>query len=316
MPKTPVIVIHGGAIFDINDSTEFDPKLEKNYLKTLKLSLESGYQVLQKDGSSVDAVCESIQVLENSGMFDAGRGAVFTREETNELDASIMEGLNLQAGAVACVNKIKNPIFGAKMVMEKTSHTLISGQGAHKLAELHGLEMVDPGYFFNQLMWDHFLKVKLEKEKAVGHSTVGAVAMDADGNLAAGTSTGGLTYKISGRIGDSPIIGSGNYADNSLGAISCTGSGDIFMRVVAAYSALIESKYSQNLEKSMQKVLEKIKTLGGMGGMIGIDASGKICIAKNSPGMFRGWIDKNGKVELNILGLDQLKFNLKYFSGI
>jgi len=296
--KKPVLVIHAGAIFDLNDPTEFNPNQKDEYLNTLKSSLTSGYQVLQDGGNSVDAVCASIVILENSGLFDAGRGAVFTREETNELDSSIMNGANLQAGAVACVNKIKNPILGAKMVMEKTSHTLISADGAHKLAEQNGLEMVEPEYFFNQPMWDHFLKVRAEKEQAVGHSTVGAVAMDSSGNLAAGTSTGGLTYKIAGRIGDSPIIGSGNYADNQLGAISCTGSGDIFMRVVAAYSALIQSKYNENLELSMQQTLQKVADLGGMGGMIGIDKNGEIVIAKNSPGMFRGWVDQAGEVHV------------------
>jgi len=296
--RKPVLVIHAGAIFDLNDPTEFNPSQKDEYLNTLKSSLKSGYQILQNGGNSVDAVCASIQILENSGLFDAGRGAVFTREETNELDASIMNGADLQAGAVACVNKIKNPILGAKMVMEKTSHTLISAEGAHKLAKQNGLEMVEPEYFFNQPMWDHFLKVKAEKEQAVGHSTVGAAAMDSSGNLAAGTSTGGLTYKIAGRIGDSPIIGSGNYADNQLGAISCTGSGDIFMRVVAAYSALIQSNYNQNLELSMQQTLQKIADLGGMGGMIGIDKNGEISIAKNSPGMFRGWVDETGEVRV------------------
>ncbi len=294
--KKPVLVIHAGAIFDLKDPTEFNPNLKDEYLKTLKNSLKSGYHILQNGGNSVDAVCASIQILENSGLFDAGKGAVFTREETNELDASIMNGSNLQAGAVSCVNKIKNPILGAKMVMEKTNHTLISGDGAHKLAKENGLEMVEPGYFLNQPMWEHFLKVKAEKEKAVGHSTVGAVGMDIFGNLAAGTSTGGLTYKIAGRIGDSPIIGSGNYADNQLGAISCTGSGDIFMRVVAAYSALIESKYNHYLELSMKQTLQKIADLGGMGGMIGIDKNGQIAIAKNSPGMFTGFVDEAGEI--------------------
>ncbi len=227
-----VLVIHGGAgtILRENLSTE----IEQKYISKLKEALLVGADVLKSGGSSLDAVTETILVLEDSPLFNAGKGAVFTAEGVNEMDASIMDGRDLNAGAVAGVKTIKNPIMAARAVMENSPHVLLTGAGADTFALHQGLTIVDPTYFFTERRWESYKKVKAKKEQGEKHGTVGAVALDLQGNLAAATSTGGMTYKMKGRVGDSPIIGAGTYADNNTCAVSATGHGEYFIRNVVA----------------------------------------------------------------------------------
>ncbi len=285
----PILVIHGGAVFDEGD---YKPELKETYEKILKESINNGYAVLEKEGTSIDAVEASIKVLEESGFFDAGRGAVYSADGKQEFDASIMDGSNLKAGAIAAVHKIKYPISGAKQVMQLTRHVMLMGEGAELFAQQHGLEMVEPDYFFNQERYYRYLSLKKaeDKFKAKQHSTVGAVALDLHGNLAAGTSTGGLEMKYFGRVGDSPIIGAGTYADNNYGAISCTGQGEYFMRTVAAYDVIAKRKYqNKDLQTSVEEILKQIKEMGAIGGMIGLDKEGNIVMSATAQGMFRAY---------------------------
>lgn len=289
----PILVIHGGAIFDEGD---YNPQLDKTYTDVLRTSLDAGYAILEKQGTSLDAIEASIQILEECGLFDAGRGAVYSADGKQEFDASIMDGSNLKAGAIAGVRRIKSPISAAKRVMEKTRHVMLIGEGAELFAEQQGLEIVDPEYFFNQVRWDRYqsLKNKENKYTEKDHSTVGAVALDMHGNLAAGTSTGGLEMKYFGRIGDSPIIGAGTYADNNYGAVSCTGQGEYFMRTVAAYDVVAKRKYQQkDLETSIKEAMKTIQDLGANGGMIGLDIQGNIVMYSTTQGMFRGYKKEN-----------------------
>ncbi|MFC2345015.1 isoaspartyl peptidase/L-asparaginase family protein [Campylobacter sp.] len=268
---SPVIVIHGGT--SGLDLTKEEFKIRE---EPMKKALLAGQAVLEKGGSAMDAVTAAIMVLEDDPNFNAGKGAVFTADGFNELDASIMDGSTKKAGAVAMARHIKNPILGARLAMDKTWHTLVAGKGADKLAKENGLEMVDQKYFFTQFRYDALQKAKekqkllLDSEKAKETSlnlherpylgTVGAIALDKNGNLAAATSTGGMTNKMTGRIGDSPIIGSGTYADNDSVAVSCTGTGDIYMRVNAAHEVSALYKYkTQDVQKAAEDAVAQVK---------------------------------------------------------
>jgi beta-aspartyl-peptidase (threonine type) len=296
------MVIHGGAGTITRE--RMTPVKERELTGKLTEALESGMKILRDGGSALDAVETSIRILEDSPLFNAGKGAVFTGDGKNELDASIMDGRTLSAGAVASVTTIKNPISAARAVMEKSKHVLLVGKGAERFAAEQGLEIVDPKYFFDQERWDELQKVKQEKGASMrvpagtplGLGTVGALALDAEGNLAAGTSTGGLTNKMHGRVGDSPIIGAGTYANNRTCAVSGTGQGEYFIRLSIArdVSSLIEYK-GWGVEKAANKVIqEKLTALGGTGGIIALDNNGKIAMSFNTAGMYRGWMKEDG----------------------
>lgn len=294
-----VLVIHGGAGTILKEN--MTPDLERQYLEKLNEALETGKEILDKGGSSLDAITETIMVMENSPLFNAGKGAVFTAEGVNEMDASIMDGRDLNAGAVAGIRHIKNPILAARAVMEETQHVLLVGEGAEILAENEGLEMVDSSYFFTQKRYDSYLKAK---EKAEKFGTVGAVALDKYGNLAAGTSTGGMTYKMKGRVGDSPVIGAGTYAHNNTCAVSATGHGEYFIRNVVAYdiSALMKYKGLSLAVAADEVINKKLKAIGAGGGIIAVDKDGNIAMSFNTDGMYRGYITSDGKKEVLIYG--------------
>jgi beta-aspartyl-peptidase (threonine type) len=292
-----VLVIHGGAgtILKENMSAE----AETAYIKKLNEALEVGENILKDGGTCLDAITATIMVMENSPLFNAGKGAVFTAEGINEMDASIMEGSQLEAGAVAGVHHIKNPILGARAVMEETSHVLLTGDGAEELAVSAGLEMVDTSYFFTESRWKSYLKAKDKIDK---FGTVGAVALDKYGNLAAGTSTGGMTYKMKGRVGDSPIIGAGTYADNNTCAVSATGHGEYFIRNVVAYdiSALMKYKNLTLQQAADEVIMNKLKAIGGDGGIVAVDKEGHISMTFNTAGMYRGFVTSEGEKEVLI----------------
>jgi len=297
-----VLVIHGGA----GGRSSMTPAQWQQYENKLKDAMNTGADILKNKGSAVDAVEAVIKVLEDSPLFNAGKGAVFTAEGKNEMDASIMDGKSLKAGAVASVTTIKNPISAARAVMDRSKHVLLIGAGAEKFAGDQGLKIVDPSYFYTKERWDELQKAK-EQQKSSGtdtvkkHGTVGAVALDQAGNLAAGTSTGGMTNKMKGRVGDSPIIGAGTYANNNTCAVSCTGHGEYFIRNVVAYdiSALMEYKGLSLEEATRYEVMEKLKNQGASGGLIAVDKNGNIAIPFNTEMMFRGFINSDGKTEVS-----------------
>jgi beta-aspartyl-peptidase (threonine type) len=285
------IVIHGGAggITRQNTSAETD----KEYREALKQALSIGKKILADGGTALDAVEQTIRWMEDNPLFNAGKGAVFTHEGKNELDASIMDGSDLKAGAVACVTNIKNPITAARRVMTNSPHVLLSGAGASQFAKEQGLEIVDPSYFFTQKRYNELQEI-LRKED---HGTVGCCALDKDGNIAAGTSTGGMPDKRYNRVGDSPIIGAGTYANNNTCAISSTGHGEFFIRYAVAHdiSALMEYKNMSIKEAAELVVNGKLLKAGGSGGVIGLDRNGNITMTFNSEGMFRGFATDDGK---------------------
>jgi beta-aspartyl-peptidase (threonine type) len=295
-----VLVIHGGAGTILKKN--MTPEKEKAYREKLNEALQAGEQILKTGGSSLDAVTAAIVVMENSPLFNAGKGAVFTAEGKNEMDASIMDGKTLKAGAVASVRHIKNPILGARAVMEHTPHVLIIGEGAEEVVAKYGVELVDTSYFFTQSRWDYYQKVKKEKEEAEKHGTVGAVALDKHGNLAAATSTGGMTWKMKGRVGDSPVIGAGTYADNNTCAVSATGHGEYFIRYAVTYDITALMKYKgYTLQQAADEVImHKLKDVGGDGGIIAVDKDGNISMTFNTPGMFRGYVTSDGKSGVGI----------------
>jgi len=294
-----MLVMHGGA-GTITRRT-MTPDMEKQYRETLEQALRTGQAVLAKGGASLDAVEASIRVLEDSPLFNAGKGAVFTHEGRNELDASIMDGKNKRAGSVAGVTIIKNPISAARAVMEKSPHVMMAGKGAELFATQAGLEIVDPSYFWTERRWKD-LQRELQKEQqgssaAPRHfGTVGAVALDQTGNLAAGTSTGGTTNKRYGRIGDSPIIGAGTYAENESVAVSCTGTGEYFIRWTVAHDIAALYKYrGMTVEAAGNEVINrKLKENNGDGGAIILDGKGNFSMPFNTEGMYRGWIGADG----------------------
>ncbi len=297
------LAIHGGA--GTITKNQLTPELEKKYLNALDEALEEGYSILEKNGSAIDAVAASVVALENNILFNAGKGSVFTKNGKHEMDASLMDGSTLAAGAVAGVYNIKNPILLAKEVMDKTDHVLLSGEGAMEFAKQAGITFEPDNYFFSQFRYDQWIAVKNSDTVQLDHNiqiekkfgTVGAVACDIHGNIAAATSTGGMTNKQFGRVGDTPLIGCGTYANNKTCAISCTGHGELFMKAVAAFdvSCLMEYK-GYHLQQAMEIVVnDKLVKIKGEGGMIGTDASGNIAMLFNSEGMYRGMQNSLGE---------------------
>lgn len=285
------IVIHGGA--GPMTKANMDTSLEKQYKEALTVALHTGKKILAEGGTALDAVEMTIRVMEDNPLFNAGKGAVFTHEGKNELDASIMDGSNLAAGAVAAVTNIKNPIRAARMVMSRSPHVLLTGAGASQFAKEQGLEIVAPSYFYTQRRWNELQEI-LKKEK---NGTVGCCALDRHGNLAAGTSTGGMDNKRYNRIGDTPIIGAGTYANNATCAISATGHGEYFIRWTVAHdiSALMEYKGMSIQDAADLVVNKKLVKAGGSGGVIGLDRKGSIAMMFNSEGMFRAFATADGK---------------------
>jgi len=296
-PSQPVIAIHGGAGIILKGDLSIEK--EKLILEKLDEAISHGYEILKSTGSSTDAVVETIKILENSPLFNAGKGAVFTNQGTIEHDASIMSGENLNAGASTGTMYVKNPITLAHSIMTNSEHVFLSREGAEEFAKMVNLEIVEQDYFYTDF---RFNQLKKQKNSPSKFGTVGCVAMDINGNLAAGTSTGGMTNKKWGRIGDSPIIGAGTYANNKTCAISCTGSGEYFMRSVVAYdiSALMEYK-GLSLKEAVFKVIhKKLPSIGGDGGLIAIDNKGNIVMDFNTPGMYRASINKDGEKNIAI----------------
>jgi len=306
------LVIHGGA--GTIDRANMTPEKERKYRAGLERALAAGYDILKRGGSSLDATEAAVRVLEDDPHFNAGKGSVFTSAGTNEMDAAIMDGKTLAAGAVACLKHIKNPIALARLVMEKSGHVMMDGEGAEGFAGENGMELVDQKYFFTQKRWDALQKIKAAEKKRTGaagkafvitdqdrHGTVGAVALDKNGNLAAATSTGGTTNKRPGRVGDTPVIGAGTYANNATCAVSATGDGEYFIRAGVAHevSALIEYR-GMKLQEAAQMALDAVKKLGGAGGLIAIDKNGEIALPFNTNGMYRGYVDPNGKFVVEI----------------
>lgn len=313
-----ILVIHGGAgtITRANMSAE----KEVAYRAALTLALQKGYDALKAGKTSLDAVEAAIHVMEDSPLFNAGKGAVFTHDGRNEMDASLMDGKTLMAGAVAGVTTIKNPISAARAVMEKSEHVMMVGPGAEAFAKQAGLEIVDPSYFYTKERWDGLQKaIKEDSTKAVldhgskksmklgtinkdyKFGTVGAVALDQAGNLAAGTSTGGMTNKKYGRVGDSPIIGAGTYANNETAGISCTGWGEFYIRNVVAHDISAMMEYKQlSVADAAKAVLDKVGKMGGDGGLIALDKKGHVTMPFNTEGMYRGTVTADGKIEVLI----------------
>jgi L-asparaginase / beta-aspartyl-peptidase len=285
------IVIHGGA--GTLKPGDMQPELEKQYRIALARALDTGKKILQEGGSALDAVEQTIRIMEDDSLFNAGRGAVFTHEGRNELDAAIMDGSNLAAGAVAAVTDIKNPITAARTVMTKSPHVLLSGAGASEFAREQGLEIVSPDYFFTRRRWNDLKEILKRENKG----TVGCCALDRNGNLAAGTSTGGMDNKRYNRIGDTPIIGAGTYANNATCAISATGHGEYFIRYTVAHdiSALMEYKGLTLQQAADLVVQDKLVHAGGSGGIIGVDHDGHVVMSFNSVGMFRGYATAEGE---------------------
>lgn len=299
--KKYVIAVHGGA--GTITKAKMTPENEQAHIIGIEEALTIGDEILSKGGSAMDAVEAAVKSLEDNPLFNAGRGAVFTHEGRNELDASIMDGKTLMAGAVSGVTNIKNPVALARLIMEKTPHVLLCGSGAENFARQMNMPFVPDAYFFTQHRYDQYLAVYKTDQVQLDHTegttdlpnpyigTAGAVALDMEGNIAAATSTGGMTNKKFGRAGDSPIIGAGTFANNATCAISCTGHGEYFIRSVVAYdvSCLMEYKGMNLLAATDYVVNNKLKSIGGEGGLIAVDARGNVALPFNSEGMYRGY---------------------------
>ena len=310
------IAIHGGAGTIVKE--DMTAELEVEYRNSLKESLDAGYAVLENGGSSINAVKAAVVIMEDNVLFNAGRGSVFTKKGLNEMDAAIMDGATLNAGAVAGVRNIRNPVELAEEVMLHSGHVFLSGKGANDFAIKQGVKLEPDEYFYSEYRYDQWKEIRdsdlyqldhksdklvgLMKDKKFG--TVGAVACDGDGNIAAATSTGGMTNKRYGRIGDSPMIGVGTYANNNTCAISCTGHGEIFIKAVAAYdvSCIMEYKKMSLHEACEEVVLKKLVAMHGEGGLIGIDANGNVAMVFNSAGMYRGFKNSDGENVIAIYG--------------
>jgi len=312
------IVIHGGAGTILKEN--MSDSLEKAYKAKLEEAIRTGHEILANGGTAIEAVQRTINIMENSPLFNAGKGAVFTNDGKNELDASIMEGETLNAGAVSGVTTVKNPINLAWEVMENSEHVMLSGNGAEQFAKERNLEIVDPKYFYTENRFKSLerLKARDSEKTELDHDsktafvdpfikdskfgTVGCAALDKNGNLAAGTSTGGMTNKKWGRIGDAPIIGAGTYANNKTAAISATGWGEFFIRGVVAYdiSAMMEYKEMSLAEAAKEVIQNKNPQLGGNGGIIAIDRNGNVSMEFNTAGMYRAKMNKDGDLEIGI----------------
>ncbi len=302
------IAIHGGAGTLVKGL--MTSELEVNYKKALDVALEAGYEVLKQGGRSLDAVEVAVKHLEDTPLFNAGKGSVFTAEGTHEMDAAIMDGKELQAGAVSLITGIRNPVALARDVMEKSDHVFLAGEGAMRFAKSNGYSFEKDEYFYDEVRYRQWQGIKDSDKFQLDHSvkkegkfgTVGAVACDTHGNLAAATSTGGMTNKKWGRVGDSPMIGIGNYANNKTCAVSCTGSGEFFIRGVVAYdvSCLVEYK-GLSLEEATSEVIHKrILEIGGDGGLIAVDSKGNISMPFNTEGMYRASKNSEGIKEIAI----------------
>lgn len=321
-PPPFTLVVHGGA--GVISRKTISPEVEAKYRAAIERALLVGHAILAKGGSSTDAVVAVIKEFEDDPLFNAGKGAVFSSEGKNELDASIMDGKTGLAGAVASVTTIKNPITAARAVMDKTRHVMLIGRGAEQFAQDQKLDMVEPSYFFTQWRWDQLQRAKEKNKIELDHNgkakspqaalsevdgdvpfwqtdykfgTVGAVAVDQQGNLAAGTSTGGMTNKMMGRVGDSPIIGAGTFADNDSAAISCTGTGEFFIRSAIAYDVTARMKYGKlNLSDAVDQTIQAaLEAKHGDGGLIAVDKFGNVKFGFNTEGMYRGFIKSDGK---------------------
>jgi L-asparaginase / beta-aspartyl-peptidase len=300
------IAVHGGAGTILKK--DLTPELEKEYADGLEKAVKAGNEVLAREGTALDAVETALIVLEDNPLFNAGRGAVFTHSGTHELDASIMEGKTLAAGAVTCVRNVKNPVSLARKVMEKSEHVMLCGIGAESFAREEGILFETDEYFFTEQRYNQWQdlretrQVQLDHTESTKFGTAGAVALDKHGNVAAATSTGGMTNKQFNRIGDTPIIGAGTYANNDSCAISCTGHGEFFIRAVAAYDVACLMEYNGlSLKEACEKVvLDKLVKLGGEGGLIGVDAKGNVALVFNTEGMYRAWQVGDGKVQIGI----------------
>ena len=321
------LAIHGGAGTILRSA--MTPELESEYRGGLETALGIGWEVLQKGGSSLDAVEATVCSLEDFPLFNAGRGSVFTHEGKNEMDAAIMDGKNLKAGAVASVRNVKNPIKLARLVMEKTEHVLLAGDGAALFAEEAGVELADNTYFYTEHRWKQLEEAiaagriqldhsggaetrpagsvlakddptsKIQSPKSLG--TVGAVACDSTGSLAAATSTGGMTNKRFGRVGDTAIIGSGTYAENSTCAVSCTGHGEFFMLGVTAFDLAARMKYKGlDLQTAARETIDHLTSIGGEGGLIAVDAQGNVVLPFNSDGMYRAFVSRVHPIQIDI----------------
>jgi len=297
------LAVHGGAGTMSKD--KMTPDLDKEYRASLQDALNVGKRILSEGGSALDAVEKTINVLEDNPLFNAGKGAVFTHDGRNELDAAIMDGSNLAAGAVAGVTDIKNPISAARCVMTNSRHVLLTGSGASQFAKEQGLEIVPSEYFYTESRYNELQEI-LNKEK---YGTVGCCALDKNGNLAAGTSTGGMANKKYNRVGDAPIIGAGTYANNNTCAVSATGHGEFFIRWTVAHdiSALMEYKNLSLIEASELVVNEKLVKAGGSGGVICVDKAGNVSMPFNSKGMFRAFASADGKEGVFIYKEEDLK---------
>jgi beta-aspartyl-peptidase (threonine type) len=306
------IVIHGGAGTILRENMTAEK--EAAYHAMLNRALVEGYKVLKNGGAAEEAVVQAIMIMENSELFNAGKGAVFTSDTTNEMDASIMNGGDGTAGAVSGVRTVKNPILAARSVKNNSVHVMMSGSGADEFARTQGLEIMPPTYFYTERRMKQLQMIKaaennkeqgyLEKWKDYKFGTVGAVALDKFGNICAGTSTGGMTNKKFGRIGDSPIIGAGTYANNKTCGVSATGHGEYFIRNVVAYdiSAQMEYKNIALSKAADQVIMNKLKQKGGSGGIIALDADGNISMVFNTPGMYRGYMNKEDDPHTLIYG--------------
>ncbi|MFT7899965.1 isoaspartyl peptidase/L-asparaginase [Tenacibaculum ascidiaceicola] len=311
------IIIHGGAGTILKKN--MTPEKETAYKTKLEEAIKTGYEILKNGGSSGDAVVKTIQVMEESPLFNAGKGAVFTHEETNELDASFMDGKTLNAGAVAGVKDIKSPIEAARTVMTNSDHVMLSGIGASQFAKEQGLEIVDPSYFYTENRFKSLQRIKDKEKIALDHNdkeaafydadiknskfgTVGCVALDKEGNISAGTSTGGMTNKRWGRIGDSPIIGSGTYANNKTCGVSSTGWGEYFIRSQVAYDISAQMEYQQkSLKEATKDVIQnKLTKLGGTGGVVALDKNGNMSFEFNTAGMYRASMNDKGDLIIKI----------------
>ena len=336
------LAIHGGAGTILRSL--MTAELDREYRRGLELALKAGWDVLDRGGNALDAVETTVTALEDFPLFNAGRGAVFTHEGKHEMDASIMDGRTLRAGAVAAIQNVKNPIRLARLVMERTPHVFLAGAGANQFAREMGVEIADDVYFFTEHRYEQLLRAREEgivqmdhtpeeqvlieqeqdgpvtgkadlsvqyppsnpeavntDEKPVG--TVGAVACDADGDIAAATSTGGMTNKNFGRVGDTPLIGGGTYAENATCAVSCTGHGEFFMLGVTAYDVAARMKYKcLGLIDAAHETIERLGAIGGDGGLIAVDSHGNVTLPFNSEGMYRGFVDSAGTTEIRIYG--------------
>jgi len=294
------IAVHGGA--GTMPKKYMTPETEADCNTALQNALKAGYILLQNGAEAVDAVAAAVTVLEDFELFNAGKGSVFTNQGTHEMDASIMNGKNLKSGAVAAVSHIKNPIQLARAVMQYSEHVLLLGDGAEAFAKLHNIEFAEDDYFFSPFRFEQWQRAKKRNMIVLDHvddkkfGTVGAVALDKFGNLAAATSTGGMTNKMFGRVGDSPLIGSGTYANNNTCAVSCTGHGEYFIENVVAYdiSCLLEYKGLTLDDATNLVVMDKLKKIDAEGGLIAIDKNGNFCLPFNTKGMYRGWMKGEG----------------------